>query len=63
MAAEQSDFARRVGEMTEGLKGLQAIQGQVVTTGRQIQEVLLFDGHPELTALDDELDNLYRGQM
>jgi folate-dependent tRNA-U54 methylase TrmFO/GidA len=63
MAAERSDFAKRVAEMTERLKGLQVMQEQIVEMVREVQSVMLFDGHPEFTALDDELDILYRGQL
>ena len=63
MAAERSDFAKLAEEMTERLKGLRAIQGQIMETVREAQSVLLFGEHPELTALDDELDILYRGQL
>jgi hypothetical protein len=63
MAAEQSDLGRLAAEMTERLRGIQAIQEQFVAAVHQIQDVILFGDHPELTALDDELDILYRGQL
>lgn len=50
-------------EMTERLKGLRALQEQIVEAVHQIQDVMAFDAHPELVALDDELDILYRGQL
>lgn len=61
--AGQSEFAKRATEMTEALKGLRTIQQQIVAVTHQIQDGLLFADHPELTALDDELDILYRGQL
>lgn len=63
MAAEQSEFAKRAAELTECLRGLQAMQERIVAAGRRVQDVLLFAGHPELAELDDELDILYRGQL
>ncbi len=49
--------------MTERLKGLRALQEQIMEAAREVQDVLTFGDHPELVALDDELDILYRGQM
>jgi hypothetical protein len=49
--------------MTERLKGLRAMQEQIVETVHQMKSVLLFGDHPELRELDDELDILYRGQL
>jgi hypothetical protein len=60
---ERSEFSQRAAEMTERLKGLLAMQGQIVEAVRGIQDVLLFGDHPELTELDDEMDILYRGQL
>lgn len=61
--AEQSEFQQRMVELGEALKGLQAIQRQIVAAAHEIQDVLTFGAHPELVALDDELDILYRGQL
>jgi hypothetical protein len=60
---ERSEFSQRAAEMTERLKGLLALQQQIVEAVHGIQDVLLFGDHPELTELDDELDILYRGQL
>jgi hypothetical protein len=60
---ERSEFSQRAAEMTERLKGLLVLQQQIGEAARQVQEVLLFGDHPELTELDDELDILYRGQL
>jgi hypothetical protein len=60
---ERSELSQRMAEMTERLKGLRALQEQIVAVTRQIQDVLVFGDHPELTALDDELDIMYRGQL
>lgn len=49
--------------MTARLRGLQAMQTRIVETVREIQTAVMFDDHPELTALDDELDIMYRGQL
>lgn len=35
----------------------------IVNAARKFQAALLFDWHPDLELLDDELDVLYRGQM
>jgi hypothetical protein len=50
-------------EMIERLKGLQALQGQFIETMRHVQDVVTFGAHPDLVALEDELDIMYRGQM
>lgn len=50
-------------EMAARLRDLQAVQQQIVAVTQQIQDVMLFGDHPELTDLDDELDILYRGQL
>jgi len=50
-------------EMVERLRELQAVQQQMVVAVQQIQDIMLFGDHPELTELDDELDILYRGQL
>ena len=63
MAAGPSDFSKRAAEMIERLKGIQALQEQIIETTRQIQSTFLFGDHPELLELDDELDILYRGQL
>lgn len=60
---ERSEFSQRAAEMTERLKGLLALQQQIVEAVHGIQDALLFGDHPELTELDDELDTLYRGQL
>jgi hypothetical protein len=60
---ERSEFSQRAAEMTEQLKGLLALQQQIVEAVRGIQDVVLFGDHPELTQLDDDLDVLYRGQL
>ncbi|MFF7147437.1 hypothetical protein ACFZAO_05110 [Streptomyces griseoaurantiacus] len=60
---EPSELGQQMAEMAERLKGVRALQEQIAEAARQIQEVLLFSGHPELTELDDELDILYRGQL
>lgn len=36
---------------------------QFVAAVDKIKDVLMFGEHPELVALDDELDTLYRGQL
>lgn len=60
---EPPELGQQMAEMAERLKRVRALQEQIAEAARQIQEVLLFDGHPELTELDDELDILYRGQL
>lgn len=63
MAAEQSDFTKRAAEMSERLKGLRVLQERIVEAAREVQTVMLFHDHPEMTALDDELDIMYCGQL
>ena len=63
MAKEQSEFSRQLAQMTERLQKLPIMQERVVAAMREIQDVMTFDAHPELVALDDELDILYRGQL
>ena len=60
---ERSELSQRTAEMTGRLKELSALQGRILETVRQIQDVMTFGAHPELTKLDDELDILYRGQL
>lgn len=60
---ERSELSQSMAEMSERLKGLRAIQERIVEAVHQIQDVLLFGDHPELTQLDDELDIMYRGQL
>ena len=61
--AEQSEFQQRMAGLRESLKGIRAIQQQIVAVTHQIHDVLTFGAHPELVELDDELDILYRGQL
>lgn len=61
--AEQSEFQQRMAELGEALESLQAVQRQIVAVAHEIQDALIFGAHPELVALDDELDILYRGQL
>lgn len=60
---ERSELSQQMAEMAERLKGLRALQQQIVEATHQIQDVMTFVGNPDLVALDDELDILYRGQL
>ncbi|MFI1928376.1 hypothetical protein [Streptomyces sp. NPDC020377] len=60
---ERSELSERMAEVAERLQGLRALQDQLVEAVREVQGVITFGTHPELVALDDELDILYRGQM
>jgi hypothetical protein len=60
---ERSELSQQMAEMTERLKGLRALQKQIVEAVHQVQDVMTFGAHPELVELDDELDILYRGQL
>lgn len=61
--AEPSEFQKSVEAMTARLVRLKQTMDQVVETVHQIQDTLTFGDHPELLALDDELDTMYRGQL
>lgn len=60
---ENLPLADRMRAMTEQVKGLLETQRQLVATFHEIQDVVTFGDHPDLTALDDELDIMYRGQL
>jgi hypothetical protein len=45
------------------LKGLRALQDEIVGVVRHCQDIITFGDHPDLTTLDDEMDNLYGGQL
>lgn len=60
---KRSELSQQIAEMTKRLKDLRVIQEQVLAAAHQIQDVMTFGAHPELVALDDELDILYRGQL
>ncbi|MFF2101015.1 hypothetical protein [Streptomyces sp. NPDC058202] len=60
---ERSELSRRMAEATEQLRGLCDLQARVLESVRQIQDVMMFVGHPDAVELDDELDILYRGQL
>ena len=59
MTDSEPTLVEQIQQATARIKGLADLHGQIVEAGRQLQEVLLFDGHPEMVRLDGELDNLY----
>ncbi|MFD4912872.1 hypothetical protein ACFWNR_06570 [Streptomyces virginiae] len=61
--AEPSEFQKSVEAMIARLKQLGQIQAEFVEAVREVQDVIAFGDHPELLALDDELDIMYRGQL
>ena len=63
MGSETSSLAKQAKVLAGALKGLGALQAEFMAASEQIQELILFGAHPELTALDDELDTMYRGQI
>jgi hypothetical protein len=58
-----SDFRKDVEEMSARLAQLGDMLNQVVATMREVQTIVAFGAHPDLTELDDELDIMYRGQL
>lgn len=61
--SEPTPFQKNLVAMTTDVQGLQATLEQFVKVTHQVQDVLLFHGHPEVVALDDDLDTTYRGQL
>jgi prefoldin subunit 5 len=61
--AEPSEFQKDMEAVTARLAQLRQTMDQFMVAMRSVQDVMTFDGHPELLALDDELDTLYRGQL
>lgn len=61
--ADKPSRANEIRSLTEGLERLSAMQEQMVTAARQIQDVVVFHDHPDVVALDDELDIMHRGQL
>lgn len=59
MSDTPPDRAAEIRAMTDRIKNMATLQSQIVQAAEECQSVLLFAGHPELTQLDDELDNLY----
>lgn len=60
---EPSEFQKKTEAMTARLKQLRQTMDQFTATVGEIQDVITFGAHPELLALDDELDIMYRGQL
>ncbi|NEB92419.1 hypothetical protein [Streptomyces bauhiniae] len=63
MSAEQSETTKKIANLQERLHNISALQKHLIEAARDIQEVLLFADHPEVIALNDELDTMYRGQL
>lgn len=61
--AEPNEFHKNMDAMTARLAQLNQTLGQFTETVSEIQDVITFGAHPELLALDDELDTMYRGQL
>jgi hypothetical protein len=59
MSGDDQPLGDQLRQLTNHMKGLAALQTEVFDAFRRFQDVWLFDGHPELVDLDDELDNLY----
>ncbi|MFE7513815.1 hypothetical protein ACFU8I_21720 [Streptomyces sp. NPDC057540] len=49
--------------LTQSVRRLAALQESMLETTREIQSVITFQTHPDVTALDEELDTMYRGQI
>lgn len=59
---DQPSLGALMQELTPKLHSLAAIQGRMVAAMREIQTIAAF-ANPDLTALDDELDNIYGGAL
>ena len=60
---EPTELQAAMEAMKARLAGLSRTLAQFREAVREVQDVIAFQGHPELIALDDELDTMYRGQL
>ena len=60
---EEPPLRDQIAAASEGIRRLRAMQQQFVHIAQEIQSVIAFSEHPDLTELDDELDIMYRGQL